>query len=798
MKTSRWLVRSVAVALAMAASSLLPLPRALADEASPGSGTLDARDRDGKPIGACPLEHTDVGVEVSAFVARVVVTQRFRNPFPDPVEATYTFPLSDRGAVHDFELRTGERVIRGDIKRREDARRIYEAARDAGQTAALLEQERPNVFTQSVANLMPGAPIEVRIEYVETLSFRDGAFELVVPTVVGPRFVPGAPTGASGTGWSPDTTRVPDASRITPPVAPKGTRAGHDLSVTVDLYAGVPILDLGAPLHEVEVARPAGGRARVRLARRDEIPNRDFVLRWTVAADAVQSGVLAHRTGDGQGYATFVLVPPRRVTAESAAPKELIFLIDRSGSQSGLPLAKAKETMLWILDHMNPHDTFQVVDFGSTANVLFERPQPASPGMRAKARAHIQALEADGGTMMAEAVRTVCAMPADGNRLRVVTFMTDGFIGNDFEVIDLVRSLRGRSRWFAFGTGNSVNRFLLDGIAKAGGGEADYVLLNDPGEVVARRFWERIASPVLTDVRLEFHGLDVEDVYPTAPSDVWDQRPLIVHARYRRGAQGEVILRGFREGRPYEQTLRVTLPEAAAEHAAIASMWARARVDELMWRDLAGLQSGNVDAAVREQIVTVALAHRLVTQFTSFVAVEERVVNEGGRQVRVTVPVEMPEGVSHEGVFGADAAQEARMSAAPASRAKSAGGPGLLGRLMGKMAAAPPRVMYAPVPRQEADTARADREISDRARRRLAAELLALLEGVDGSAVPVVDGRVTVKVFLRATKASAIRRLEYTGLEVKVSGDGWVIGSVALGDLVTLAEDRGVERVVLP
>jgi Ca-activated chloride channel family protein len=158
---------------------------------------------------------------------------------------------------------------------------------------------------------MPGAPIEVRIEYVETLSFRDGAFELVVPTVVGPRFVPGAPTGASGTGWSPDTTRVPDASRITPPVAPKGTRAGHDLSVTVDLDAGMPILDLGAPLHEVEVERPADGPARVRLARRDEIPNRDFVLRWTVAADTVQSGVLAHRTGDGQGYATFVLVPPR-------------------------------------------------------------------------------------------------------------------------------------------------------------------------------------------------------------------------------------------------------------------------------------------------------------------------------------------------------------------------------------------------------------------------------------------------------------------------------------------------------
>ena len=778
----------------MAGSNLLLAPSARAVDDVPGSGSLDARDRDGKPIGACPLEHTDVAVEVSAFVARVVVTQRFRNPFTEPIEATYTYPLSDRGAVHDFELRTGERVIRGDIKRREEARRLYEAARDAGKTAALLEQERPNVFTQTVANLMPGAPVEVRVEYVETLAFRDGTFELSVPTVVGPRFVPGQPIGASGTGWAPDTTRVPDASRITPPVAPKGTRAGHDLAIRVDVDAGVPILDLKAPLHEIAVERPTDRRARVELVRRDEIPNRDFVLRWTVAGDAVRSAVLAHRTGDGSGYATFILVPPRRVTAETAAPKELIFVIDRSGSQQGLPLEKAKETMLWILDHMNPRDTFQVVDFGGTANVLFAHPEPASPDMRAKARAHIQALEANGGTMMAEAVRTVCALPADGNRLRVVTFMTDGYVGNDFEVIDLVRSLRGRSRWFAFGTGNSVNRFLLDGIAKAGGGEVDYVLLDDPGEVVARRFWERIASPVLTDVQLEFRGLDVEDVYPAAPADVWDQRPLIVHARYRRPGEGSVVLRGFRQGRPYREVLDVTLPDAAPEHAAIASMWARARVDELMWRDLVGVQSGNVDAAVREQIVQVALAHRLVTQFTSFVAVEERIVNEGGKQVRVTVPVEMPQGVSHEGVFGEAERLTVRSETA---KARVAGGalatmPSVADRML-----AAPRSEPAPAPVGREDDAR-KAQIVTLARLRLAPELVALLDGSSTVAVPVTDGRVTVKVVLRDTPPPRIRRLRRAGFRVMQTGRGWVIGTIPVSSLAALAEIRDVVRVELP
>src|SRR2546422_7011989 len=200
----------------------------------PGSGALDATGPGGKPLGACPLRHTDVAVEISGFVARVTVTQVFQSRFTEPVEALYTFPLSDRAAVDAMSMRTGERTIRGEIKRREEARRIYEAARKAGQVAALLDQERPNIFTQTLANLMPGATVEIRIEYVEPLVFRDGTFEFSFPTVVGPRFIPGAPTGHAGTGWAPDTARVPDASRITPPVTPEGTRAGHDIAIAAD------------------------------------------------------------------------------------------------------------------------------------------------------------------------------------------------------------------------------------------------------------------------------------------------------------------------------------------------------------------------------------------------------------------------------------------------------------------------------------------------------------------------------------------------------------------------------------
>src|SRR5438552_9956544 len=784
--------RPLTMAMAVLTAFLLGGGPARAEEKPiPGSGALDAIGPGGKPLGACPLRHTEVAVEISGFVARVTVTQLFASRFTEPVEALYSFPLSDRAAVDAMSMRTGERTIRGEIKRREEARRIYEAARKAGQVAALLDQERPNIFTQTLANLMPGATVEIRIEYVEPLVFRDGTSEFSFPTVVGPRFIPGAPTGQAGTGWAPDTTRVPDASRITPPVTPEGTRAGHDIGISVDIDAGVPILDVVSPLHEIDVERPDANQARVHLRDQAEIPNRDFVLRYAVAGDEVRSGYLVHRDGN-EGYVTFVLLPPKRVTPETAAPKEMIFVIDRSGSQAGLPLEKAKETMRWILDHMNPNDTFQIVDFGSTANVLFPTPEPASPEMKRAARAHIDALEANGGTMMAEAVRTVCALPADRNRLRIVTFMTDGYIGNDFDVIDLVRSLRGSSRWFSFGAGNCVNRFLLEGLARAGGGEVDYILLNDAGEAVAKRFYERIAAPALTDVRLEFRGLDVVDVFPTAPSDVWDRRPLIVHARYRQAGEGQVVLSGFRQGKPDKQVIDVTLPARATGNGALASMWARARVDDLMWRDLAGLQSGNFPEALREEIVQVALAHRLMTQFTSFVAVEDRVVNEGGTQRTVTVPVEMPQGVRYDGIFGGVAEGDdaaGRVMSAPAALYDKRAGTVLREapadqrplELRGAVAAhdeSPPRTAPA----------------------RLAPELQALIDGAPspGRPVRVVDGRVEAKVLLGYTSARTLRRLEAVGLRLHQVAARWVVGSLEVTKLAALAELDGVERVELP
>jgi Ca-activated chloride channel family protein len=726
------------------------------------SGALDALGKDGKSRGGCPLEHTEVKATVSGFVARVVVTQRFRNPFPEPIEAVYTFPLSERGAVDAMTMTTGVRVIEGEIHRREEARKIYEAAKAAGQVTALLDEERPNVFTQSVANLLPGAAIDVRIEYVEPLAFTAGTFELSVPTVVGPRF---NPTSTGG------------ADEVTPPVTPEGTHAGHDVSIAVDVDAGVPIQAIASALHAIDVQRPSPERATVSLQEGSALPNRDFVLRWTVSTDQLQSTYLAHRTGSGDGYLSLVLLPPARVTATEAAPKELVFVIDRSGSQMGAPLDKAKETMRYILEHMHPNDTFQVVDFGSTSNALFATPQLASPEMKRRARTYIDALEANGGTMMAEAVERVCNMPADANRLRIVTFMTDGYVGNDFEVLGLVQKLRATSRWFPFGTGNGVNRFLIDGMAKLGGGEPDYVLLTASGDEVGRTFWDKISSPVLTDVKVAFEGLDVIETFPVQHGDVWAERPLVVQARYRRAGSGKVLLTGFRQGKPYRQELPVTLPEQEPAHEAIASMWARAKVDALMAQDLQAMQSGTFPKPLEEQIVAVALQHRLLTKFTSFVAVEQKVVNEGGVTRTVRVPVEMPDGVKYEGIFGA-------AERAPMEQARSLGyvaaGAAKAAAPAGRRLASPP-----PPPAPEPTITSADREEKDdaapltkREQRRLDAALRVLLEqgaGAPGAAA-VVDGWVRVAVDLHDASSAIVRAVQAAGVQVES-----VTGNVVTG-----------------
>ena len=623
---------------------------ALAQDGAVTQGNLSSVDANGKVVGQCPLKHTDVKAEISGFLSRVVVTQEFENPFKDKIEAVYTFPLPQAAAVDDMTMRVGERVVRGRILRKEEAQAVYDAARNSGQVASLLDQERPNIFTQSVANIMPGDKVTIEISYVETLKYENGTYEFVFPMVVGPRYNPGAPTGKQGGGFSPDTTQVPDASRITPNVAPAGMRAGHDISIEVALDAGVPIDEIKTSSHEVDIEKQSDRRARVSLKKQSEIPNKDFILKYEVAGKKVEDALLTHRSGKG-GYFTFILQPPERVTAEDVMPKEIVFVLDTSGSMSGFPIEKAKESMKLALDNLYPQDTFNLITFAGDTSILFPQPVPATKENLEKAQKFLETREGGGGTEMMKAIKAALDPSDATDHVRIVCFMTDGYVGNDMEIIGEIQK-HANARVFSFGIGSSVNRFLLDKMAEEGRGEVEYVSLDDDGSAAARRFHERIRNPLLTDISIDWSGLTVADVYPKRIPDLFSAKPVILTGRYTGSGKGVIKLRGKMSGRDFVREIAVEFPDNETRHDVLGTLWARTRIDDLMSQDWNGIQQGTTKPEVKESITQIGLEYRLMTQFTSFVAVEEMTVTEGGVPRRIEVPVELPEGVSREGVFG--------------------------------------------------------------------------------------------------------------------------------------------------
>ncbi len=644
----------VTIVLASFARADSPTPQKI----STRSGDLLILSKNGAQQIACPLQHTGVQAEISGLFARVRVKQIFRNPLNQSIEAVYVFPLPQSAAIDDMTMTIGARKIKGQIKPREEARQIYEAAKAKGQTASLLDQERPNIFTQSVANIAPNAQVVIEISYVESVKFEDGVYEWSFPMVVGPRYMPGTPTTQSGTGWSPDTTQVPDASKISPPVALPSTRAGHDINLQVRVNAGqgggsTPLREIESTLHAVNIKQDNGG-AMVSLANKNEIPNKDFVLRYKTASDEIGDAFFKHRDARGTFF-SLMLQPPSRVTREQTVPRELVFVLDTSGSMSGFPIEKAKSVMSKALDNLGPRDEFNLITFSGDTHVLWPQPQAATPENLKAAQEFLASRQGGGGTEMMQAINAALE-GQDKERVRVVCFMTDGYVGNDFQIIDAVKKNAGTARVFSFGIGNSVNRFLLDGMAQAGRGAVEYVTLAGDADAAANRFYQRINAPVLTDVSIDWGGLPVEEIYPKRVLDLFSSTPVFVLGRFKPDAKlpdkATITLRGRNAVGNFERRVRVKL-KGGEDNEVLPSLWARQKIGWLMTQDMAGLQSGKFSDELKTEITNLGIEYRLMTQFTSFVAVEEKVVNVGGKNITVAVPVEMPAGVSYEGVFGA-------------------------------------------------------------------------------------------------------------------------------------------------
>jgi Ca-activated chloride channel family protein len=618
--------------------------------AEPETGMMGVQ-RDEKFL-ALPLQRTKFDTVVTGTVAETEVTQVFANPFDTPIEAVYVFPLHERAAVDDYHLTIGDRTIRGQMKTRKDARDTYEQAKQDGRAAGLLEQERPNVFTQSVANIPPGAVIEVSIHVVTPLDQENGRYSLVLPTVVGPRFIPGASVGHQGTGVADDTTQVPDASRITPPMMPEGYTACADLDVTVAIESGLRPRGLRSQYHDVDIRRE-GDVAFIELDRKagPVLANRDFMLSWDLGGNQPQAAIVAQPSKDGGGYFTLTVQPPRAVPDEQAMPRELVFVVDTSGSMEGLPLDTAKQLMRHALGDMRPDDMFNVLRFDETASGLSSTMLPATSGNIEKGLAYVDAMNGMNGTNMLDGIHAALDLPREPGRMRMVLFLTDGYIGNEAEIFKLLERDISDARLFSMGVGSSVNRYLLDGMARVGRGTVTYVGSDGSMASMIERFYERIETPVLTDIEIDWQGAQVAEVLPGRIPDLFAGQPLTVFGRYEGQPSGEIIVRGQLDGKQVE--LPVAFDIATADGAVgVSSIWARNKVDELLGYPM--LTTPNeVGSDTEKAVVELALQYRIMTDFTSFVAVDEqRIVAPNGEIRTVVQPLPIPMGTTYGGLTG--------------------------------------------------------------------------------------------------------------------------------------------------
>jgi len=819
--------------LALVALAIAPMAQARTCGTPPPPdcpGALYACPMEGETAATyCPLEHTDVKAAISGDIARVTVTQRFRNPLNVAVEAIYTFPLSEKGAVDRMTMKIGDRVIVGTVKEREEARAAYEAARSQGQTAALLDQERPNIFTQQVANVQPGDVIEVTISYVEFLAHTGGEYTFAFPMTVGPRYTGG-------------TAATPDSSRITPPIAGEGRRAGHDISLEVLVDAGLPLGAVTSTLHAVDTERPSESRAIVRLRKENEIPNRDFVLNYSVSGEGIREGVLVHR-GEQGGFFTLWLQPPAAVDDDAAVAKELIFVIDSSGSMRGFPLAKAQATMRQCIEDLGRRDVFNLISFAGGTGYCFPSTVPATQENKARALAYLDALEGNGGTEMMGAINAALAGPYTPGRLRTVCFMTDGEIGNDMEIFEAIQRSNANARVFSFGIGNSVNRFLIEGMAREGRGAAEIVTLESNGDAAVARFRERIKRPVLTDITVEADGMNVEFSQDKERlADLFAGQPVRITGRVQGRSNGTITVRGNTVAGPWERRVDVRIPSDAREHDALASLWARERVEGLMAEDWQGIEEGAPKQKLKKEIIALGVDYSLVTQFTSFIAIDESRRGKDGRPMAVHVPVELADGMSREGLGQLKAFGYGVANSTPAA----ASAPMVMKRQ--SIAAAPaPSVAYqsesspggaaeaAPVAADSADydalsgkrsdMAKADAPASPSAMEerkkeapkpaapvlsadelsKLDSALQGLREKLVGDAysadgVRVAQGVVEVAIYLRDLSEATLAQLRALGVNITAQSEasGKVLARIRVDQLEALAQLDVVTRIAPP
>ena len=584
-----------------------------------------------------PLKDTHVDVNVAGVIAEVILTQTYKNDSAQAIEARYVFPGSTRAAVSAMKMKIGERVVFAEIKEKEAAHAEYESAKKQGKTASLLEQHRANVFEMNVANIMPQQEVVVTLTYNEMLVPTAGVYQFVFPAVVGPRYSEKSANGASS-----------DDTWVQNPYLKEGQPTPTLFDLAVHLNGGMPIQDINSPTHKIAVEFTDERSATAKLAEASSSNgNRDFIMNYRLAGGAIQTGVLLFQ-GKEENFFAAMLEPPTSVKSADIPPRDYIFVVDVSGSMHGFPLETSKTLMRELLSGLRSSDTFNILLFSGSAEELSQTSLPATKDNIDRGIALVDRQSGGGGTRLLPALQQVLRYPLDENRARSVIVVTDGYVDVETETFDLIRSNMGTANVFAFGIGSSVNRLLIEGMAHAGKGEA-YVVTNAvSAPAQAEAFRKFVAAPLLTKVRAKFEGFDAYDLEPQEIPDVFAQRPVVVVGKYRGKPSGTIKLEGFVGKGKFESTLDLSNYSETPNNAALRSLWAREKI-----RLLGDYYAVSPNDERKRVITELGLKYSLLTQFTSFIAVDQEVRRKESEALKtVKQPLPLPAEVSNFAVGG--------------------------------------------------------------------------------------------------------------------------------------------------
>jgi Ca-activated chloride channel family protein len=577
-----------------------------------------------------PLKSTSAEANIAGVIADVKVTQVYKNEGKNTLEAIYVFPASTRAAVYGMKMTIGNRTITAEIRERERARKEYEKAKKEGKSASLLEQQRPNVFQMNVANILPGDEIKVELSYTELLIPTEGVYEFVYPTVVGPRYS------------NLPTKEAPEKEKfVQTPYLHEGELPPYSFDITVYLSAGLQIQDITCTSHKVNVEYDRLTSAMVKLDPSEEKGgNRDYVLRYQLAGGKIESGLLLYE-GEDENFFLLMVQPPKRVLLDQIPPRDYIFIVDVSGSMKGYPLNISKKLLRDLVVNLRPTDTFDVLLFAGGSSVMAEKSLPATSENIERAINIIDKQRGGGGTELLPALKRALNLPRSRGLSRSVIIATDGYVRVEKEAFDIIRTHLNEANMFAFGIGTSVNRYIVEGMARVGMGEPFIVKKQDEATSQAERFREYIASPVLTQINTDFGTFETYDVEPISTPDVLAERPVIIFGKWQGESKGKITLRGLTGNKSYKSTFNVDEVRPSHRNAALRYLWARHRI--AMLDDYNRLQKS--DERVKE-VTNLGLAYNLLTAYTSFVAIDTQVRrNKDGKLVTVKQVLPLPKGV---------------------------------------------------------------------------------------------------------------------------------------------------------